>query len=105
MNQLFQNERKNIAPEERMLDKLLISALIEARSCERFKLLSEGLEDESMRTFYRGFMESEAGHYRLFISLAKKYFPEEKVKTRWNEFLEIEKNIIEGLEVRGDRMH
>lgn len=105
VNQLFLNERKNIAPEERMLDKLLISALIEARSCERFKLLSEGLEDETMRTFYRGFMESEAGHYRLFISLAKKYFPEEKVKTRWNEFLEIEKNIIEGLEVRGDRMH
>ena len=102
---LFQNERKNISPEERMLDKLLISALIEARSCERFKLLSEGLEDETMRTFYRGFMESEAGHYRLFISLAKKYFPEEKVKQRWNEFLEIEKNIIEGLEVRGDRMH
>ena len=67
VNQLFQNERKNIAPEERMLDKLLISALIEARSCERFKLLSEGLEDETMRTFYRGFMESEAGHYRLFI--------------------------------------
>ena len=105
VNQLFQNERKNISPEERMLDKLLISALIEARSCERFKLLSEGLEDETMRTFYRGFMESEAGHYRLFISLAKKYFPEEKVKQRWNEFLEIEKNIIEGLEVRGDRMH
>jgi len=105
VNQLFQNERKNISPEERMLDKLLISALIEARSCERFKLLSEGLEDETMRTFYRGFMESEAGHYRLFISLAKKYFPEEKVKVRWNEFLEIEKIIIAGLEVRGDRMH
>ncbi len=105
VNQLFQNERKNIAPEERMLDKLLISALIEARSCERFKLLSEGLEDETMRTFYRGFMESEAGHYRLFISLAKKYFEEEKVKVRWNEFLEIEKKIIEGLDVRGDRMH
>ena len=105
VNQLFQNERKNISPEERLLDKLLISALIEARSCERFKLLSEGLEEEEMRNFYRGFMESEAGHYRLFLSLAKKYFDEKKVKQRWNEFLEIEKNIIESLELRGDRMH
>ncbi len=105
VNQLFQNERKNISPEERMLDKLLISALIEARSCERFKLLSEGLEEEYMRNFYRSFMESEAGHYRLFLSLANIYFPQEIVKARWLQFLEIEKNIVENLVVRGDRMH
>ncbi len=57
----------------------LTMALIEARSCERFKRLSENLDDEYMRNFYRKFMESEAGHYTLFITLAEHYLPKDKV--------------------------
>jgi tRNA-(ms[2]io[6]A)-hydroxylase len=91
--------------EERLLDHLLMMALIEARSCERFKQLSEGLEDEYLRKFYRRFMESEAGHYTLFIHLAETYMDKEKVRKRWKEWLEYEAEVIKNLEVRGDRMH
>jgi tRNA 2-(methylsulfanyl)-N6-isopentenyladenosine37 hydroxylase len=80
-------------------------ALIEARSCERFKRLSEGLDDEYLRNFYRRFMESEAGHYTLFIELAETYIDKEKVRRRWKEWLVNETNVIENLEVRGDRIH
>lgn len=82
VNKLLQFELKGGRPDDRMLDKLLICALIEARSCERFKRLSEGLTDDYMKKFYRRFMESEAGHYHLFIELANEYLPEEKVKKR-----------------------
>ncbi|WP_315824291.1 tRNA isopentenyl-2-thiomethyl-A-37 hydroxylase MiaE [Paraflavitalea speifideaquila] len=92
-------------PEERFLDKLLIFALIEARSCERFKRLSEGLEDPYLRNFYRRFMESEAGHYHLFIELADTYLDKAQVRKRWQEWLAYEANIINNLAVRGDRMH
>jgi len=80
-------------------------ALIEARSCERFKRLSEGLTDEYMRNFYRKFMESEAGHYTLFINLAETYLPKEMVRKRWKDWLEYEAETIKNLEVRGDRVH
>ena len=80
-------------------------ALIEARSCERFKRLSEGLNDEYLRNFYRRFMESEAGHYTLFIELAETYIDKEKVRKRWAQWLEYEAGIMKTLEVRGDRIH
>lgn len=105
VNALFQFEIKGGSEEDRLLDKLLICALIEARSCERFKRLSEGLEDKYLRKFYRMFMESEAGHYRLFIKLATSYVKKDKVKKRWKEWLEYEAGIMKQLEVRGDRMH
>src|SRR4030095_5740873 len=73
VNKLLQFEIKGAKEDERLLDKLLICALIEARSCERFKRLSEGLNDEYLRNFYRRFMESEAGHYATFIELAETY--------------------------------
>jgi len=79
--------------------------LIEARSCERFKRLSEGLNDEYLRNFYRRFMESEAGHYTLFIELAETYVDKEKVRKRWAEWLKYEAGVINDLEVRGDRIH
>jgi len=101
--QLF--EMKGGSPEDRLLDKLLIFALIEARSCERFKRLSEGLDDEYLRSFYRRFMESEAGHYVMFIELARTYINEEKVNRRWKQWLEYEAGIITEMEVRGDRIH
>ena len=91
--------------EERLLEKLLTCALIEARSCERFRLLSLHISDDSLRDFYYKFMVSEAGHYRLFIDLAKRYNDEEKVKQRWQEYLRKEAEILENLDLRGDRMH
>jgi tRNA 2-(methylsulfanyl)-N6-isopentenyladenosine37 hydroxylase len=91
--------------EGRLLDQLLMMAMIEARSCERFKRLSEGLQDEYLRKFYRRFMESEAGHYTLFIELAETYIDKEKVKRRWSEWLDFEASVMEHLEIRGDRMH
>jgi tRNA 2-(methylsulfanyl)-N6-isopentenyladenosine37 hydroxylase len=87
------------------MDKLLINAMIEARSCERFRLLSEGLKDISLRKFYRTFMVSEAGHYRLFVDLAKEYMPAKVVKQRWNELVIEEAAIMKNLKPRGERMH
>ncbi|HNF72795.1 MAG TPA: tRNA-(ms[2]io[6]A)-hydroxylase [Chitinophagaceae bacterium] len=92
-------------PIKRFMDQLLVFALIEARSCERFRLLSEELEDPYLREFYRKFMISEAGHYRLFLDLAKTYCPEDEVTRRWKELLEAEKEILRAMDVRGDRMH
>ena len=105
VNRLLDFERKGGHPDNRLLDKLLISALIEARSCERFKRLSEGLVDPYMREFYRKFMESEAGHYTLFFELAEHYIPRERVRKRWQEWLAYEAGLMLELEVRGDRVH
>jgi tRNA-(ms[2]io[6]A)-hydroxylase len=105
VNKLLLFQTKGDSPEKRLLDQLLIMALIEARSCERFKRLSEALNDAYLRNFYRRFMESEAGHYALFIQLAELYVDEEKVRRRWAEWLQYEAEIMQQLEVRGDRMH
>ena len=105
VNELLKFETRGGSDEARFLDKLLMMALIEARSCERFKRLSEGLDDEYLRNFYRRFMESEAGHYTLFIDLAETYIGKEKVRRRWKEWLAYETTIIETMEVRGDRIH
>ena len=88
-----------------LLEQLLICALIEARSCERFRLLSLYCAEVELRKFYHEFMVSEAGHYRMFIDLAKTYYPEDVVKNRWEEWLEMEAEILQGLELRGDRVH
>lgn len=98
-------ERKGGHIDRQLMDKLLISALIEARSCERFKLLSQEIEDEDLKKFYYELMVSEANHYTTFLELAREYMPEETVKERWNELLEAEAEIVAGLEIRGDRMH
>jgi len=105
VNALLGFQVKGGSYEDNLLDKLLTMALIEARSCERFKRLSEGLNDEYLRNFYRRFMESEAGHYTLFIELAETYIEKEKVRKRWKEWLEHEEIIVRELEVRGDRIH
>ncbi len=103
--ELMKLERKGNKLERQLMDKLLISALIEARSCERFRLLSESISDLELRDFYRELMISEAGHYRTFLDLAKEYMPEDVVKVRWQEMLDAEAEIIGHLEIRGDRMH
>lgn len=105
VNALIAFQQKGGDSEGRMLDQLLTMALIEARSCERFKRLSEGLQDPYMQKFYRRFMESEAGHYTLFIELAETYIDKEKVRQRWAEWLAYEADIIQHLEIRGDRIH
>jgi len=105
VNKLLEFQKKDGSVEDRLLDRLLTMALIEARSCERFKRLSEGLDDEYMRKFYRRFMESEAGHYTLFITLSETYLPKQKVRKRWKEWLDFERKMIGELEVRGDRVH
>jgi tRNA-(ms[2]io[6]A)-hydroxylase len=105
VNALLEFQQKGGDLQTRMLDQLLTMALIEARSCERFKRLSEGLEDPYLKKFYRRFMESEAGHYTLFIELAEKYMDPVRVKNRWKEWLEYEKEVIGKLEIRGDRIH
>ncbi|HZG26308.1 MAG TPA: tRNA-(ms[2]io[6]A)-hydroxylase [Chitinophagaceae bacterium] len=105
VNELLKFQVKDGSDEVRFLDKLLIFALIEARSCERFKRLSEGLTDTYLQNFYRRFMESEAGHYHLFINLAETYINKEKVRPRWQQWLAFEAELMKTLEVRGDRMH
>ena len=82
VNKLIAFQKKDGSPNERFLDQMLIMALIEARSCERFKRLSEGLDDKYLRNFYRRFMESEAGHYTLFIELADTYVDKKIVRKR-----------------------
>ena len=105
VNQLLKFQIKDGHWDSRLVEKLLTFALIEARSCERFRLLSLHISDDSLKDFYHKFMVSEAGHYRLFIDLAKEYGDEEKVKVRWAEYLEYEAGIMERLTLRGDRMH
>ncbi len=102
---LGQLERKGGQIERQLMDKLLINALIEARSCERFKTLWKNLQDEELKQFYYELMASEAGHYVTFVRLAKEYMPEDVVKVRWQELLEQEADIIKMLEVRPDRIH
>ena len=105
VNTLLQFQKKGGAEIDRLLDQLLTMAMIEARSCERFKRLSEGLNDKYLRNFYRRFMESEAGHYALFIDLAETYIDKEKVRKRWAEWLAYEAEIMNAVAMRGDRIH
>ena len=91
--------------DQNLVERLLIFALIEARSCERFRLLSLHIADDDLKQFYHKFMVSEAGHYKMFLRLAKLYGGEEKVEKRWQEYLTFEAEMLKTLEVRGDRMH
>lgn len=78
-----------------LVERLLFAAMIEARSCERFKVLSENISDPELAKWYHELMISEANHYTLFIKLAKKYSERVDVDKRWNEFLEYEGKIIQ----------
>jgi tRNA 2-(methylsulfanyl)-N6-isopentenyladenosine37 hydroxylase len=105
VNLLLQHEPKNITQDEKLLHKLMIGAMIEARSCERFRLLSENLDEEKLRKFYYKFMVSEAGHYHLFIELAELYFSKQRVRDAWQYWLNVETGVLQQLSIRGDRMH
>lgn len=80
--------------EEILVDRLLFAAMIEARSCERFRVLSENIKDEFLSGFYRDLMISEANHYTLFIGYARKYASSVDVDKRWQEFLEYEAVVV-----------
>ncbi|SHJ15442.1 tRNA-(ms[2]io[6]A)-hydroxylase [Algibacter luteus] len=80
-----------------LVHRLLYAALIEARSCERFRLLSEELEDKELATFYRNLMVSEANHYTMFLGFARKYGNKKEVDTKWQQLLEYESKIISNL--------
>lgn len=102
---LMQFQQKGGDRDINLVDKLLISAMIEARSCERFRLLSLHITDDSLKDFYHEFMVSEAQHYKEFLSLAKCYQSEEYVMKRWDEMIVFEAEIMANMIPRADRMH
>lgn len=80
-----------------LVHRLLYAALIEARSCERFRLLSEELEDKELAVFYKNLMVSEANHYTMFLGFARKYGDRKEVDKKWNDLLEYEAEIMKNL--------
>lgn len=93
--ELYKFMRKGYVKEIALIDRLLFSAMVEARSCERFKILSENLIDSDLREFYRQLMISEANHYTMFLSYARKYGNHiEDVNARWQQWLEQEAEIL-----------
>lgn len=105
VEQLQKIIRKGGSREQQLVEKLLINALIEARSCERFRLLWKEIGDEELSKFYYELMVSEAGHYKNFLALAKQIQDPDTVEKRWREVLAQEAVIIKSMEFRGDRMH
>lgn len=94
VNQLFKFMKKDGSRNDAFIDNLLFAAMIEARSCERFRVLSENIKDKSLADFYRELMISEASHYTTFIKFAKKYSEKTNVDKRWKEWLDFEGQLI-----------
>lgn len=82
---------------DQLVHRLLYASLIEARSCERFRLLSENLKDKELAKFYRDLMVSEANHYTMFLQFARKYGNREEVDKKWNDLLIFEASIMKNL--------
>jgi tRNA-(ms[2]io[6]A)-hydroxylase len=104
VNDLLTFVKKGVGRKELLVEKLLVGAMIEARSCERFRILSENIRDEELASFYRELMESEAGHYTLFITLARSVMPRDYVDNRWQQFLDYESRIMENYG-KGETVH
>lgn len=94
VNELFKVRIKGGNRQQSLVDRLLFSAMIEARSCERFKVLSENIKDEELAAFYRELMISEAGHYKTFLGFARQYGAGIDVEKQWQELLVAEAQII-----------
>jgi len=105
VEQLSKLLKKGGGREQQLVEKLLMNAMIEARSCERFRLLWREIGDKALSEFYYELMVSEAGHYKNFLSLAKEYDDPQRVHVRWHELLTQEAEIMKSLQIRGDRMH
>ena len=101
VNKLNQFFPKGGDRETRLIHRLLICALIEARSCERFRVLSENLEDKELSEFYHTLMISEANHYTMFLKLARQYGERTEVDRQWNSLLEYEAEVISTLGTEG----
>ena len=94
VNELFKFMKKDGSRNDALCERLLFSAMIEARSCERFKVLSENIKDPILAKFYRDLMISEAGHYTTFLAFARKYADNVDVEKRWQEWIAYETSII-----------
>ena len=94
VNELFKFMKKGGSRNESLIERLLFAAMIEARSCERFRVLSQNIEDKELAEFYHELMVSEAGHYTLFLKLAKKLSDKTDVDKRWAEWLAHEAEVI-----------
>ncbi len=94
VNELYKFMNKGGSRLTSLIDRLLFSAMIEARSCERFRVLSENIKDKALAKFYRDLMISEAGHYTMFIGFAREYGKGIDIDKRWKEWLEYEASII-----------
>jgi len=95
VNDLLKFIRKGEGREIALIDRLLFAAMIEARSCERFKVLSDNIDDKELAEFYRELMISEANHYTTFIGFAREYAETVDVDQRWKEWLEYESKVIQ----------
>jgi tRNA-(ms[2]io[6]A)-hydroxylase len=95
VNELYKFIQKGGSRNHSLIDRLLFSAMIEARSCERFKLLSEKISDPELASFYRELMISEAGHYTTFLNFARHYAENMDVEARWKEWIEYEAIVIQ----------
>src|SRR5579859_4816280 len=100
VDQLSKIARKGGSREQQLVEKLLMNAMIEARSCERFRLLWKEIADESLSQFYYELMVSEAGHYKIFLSLAREFMNADEVHGRWHQWLTEEAAIMKTLQVR-----
>ncbi|CAM3714429.1 tRNA-(ms[2]io[6]A)-hydroxylase [Flavobacterium gelidilacus] len=94
VNELYKFMHKGGSRQTHLVERLLFSAMIEARSCERFKVLSDTIDDEKMAKFYKDLMISEANHYTVFINFANEIGEGMDVKKRWEEWLAYEAEII-----------
>ncbi|MBD0725543.1 tRNA 2-methylthio-N6-isopentenyl adenosine(37) hydroxylase MiaE [Flavobacterium sp. L1I52] len=94
VNELFKFMKKDGSRNDALCERLLFSAMIEARSCERFKVLSENIKDPKLSKFYRDLMISEANHYTTFLGFARKYADNVDVDKRWKEWIEYETSIM-----------
>jgi len=95
VNQLAKFCKKDGSRNDAFIDRLLFAAMIEARSCERFRVLSQNIDDEELAKFYYDLMVSEANHYTTFLKFARKYTERVDVDKRWKEWLDFEGNLIQ----------
>ena len=95
VNELMKFMKKGSNRNESFIDRLLFAAMIEARSCERFRVLSQNVKDQELATFYHELMISEAHHYTTFLNLARKYTQGIDIDKRWKEWLDYEATIIQ----------
>lgn len=94
VNEMYKFMRPGGSKQQQLIERLLFAAMIEARSCERFRVLSENIQDQELAAFYHELMISEATHYTTFINFARKYGEGIDVDARWQQFLDFEATVV-----------